>query len=76
MSDKHADLKTAILGFLKDNKEAATMNFQSFYEAVAEVFPAKRAEVAVTASLMELNGEISITKDVDGRGLGFALPGA
>lgn len=75
LSDNHAELKTAILGFLKSNKEAATMNFQSFYEAVAEVFPAKRAETAVTLTLMELNGEVVITKDTEGRGLGFALPG-
>lgn len=50
------------------------MNFNSFHEAVAKIVPASRAEVAVTATLMEFNGLIKITKDEDGRGMGFALP--
>jgi hypothetical protein len=74
MSDNHAELKPAILDFLKDNAEASTMNFNSFYEAITKIVPAERAEVAVTVTLMELNGEVAITKDADGRGLGFALP--
>jgi hypothetical protein len=74
MSDNHNELKATILGFLKDNKEAASMNFTSFHEALTKIAPVTRAEVAVTATLMELNGAIQITKDEEGRGLGFALP--
>lgn len=74
MSDNHEELKEAIVGFLKDNEEARTMNFNSFYEAVTKIIPAARAEVAVTATLMEFNNLIKITKDEDGRGMGFALP--
>lgn len=74
MSDNHEELKKAILSFLKDNNESPTMNFNSFYEAVTKIVPASRAEVAVTATLMEFNNLIKITKDEDGRGMGFALP--
>lgn len=71
---KHKELKFVILDWLKDNEAAATMPFQKFYEAISEILPAPRAELAVTVTLMELNNEVKIIKDENGRGLGFLLP--
>lgn len=73
--NKHGDLKAVVLDWLKDNTGAATMTFDEFNEAINKVSPCVRAELAVTVTLMELLGEVHITKDELGRGRGFALAG-
>lgn len=67
-------IKTAVREFLKETPSAATMTFDEFWKAVSEKTPTERAAFAVTVTLMELLGEITIIKDEMGRGRGFALP--
>jgi hypothetical protein len=70
----HEELKVVILDWLKDNEASATTPYQEFYEAINKIAPTPRATLAVTVTLMELNGEVKIIKDEQGRGLGFLLP--
>lgn len=72
-ANTHEQLKTVVVEFLKDTPETATMTFDSFHEAINKVSPCERAELSVTVTLMELLGEVQITKDELGRGRGFVL---
>lgn len=72
-ANTHEQLKTVVVEFLKDTPETATMTFDSFHEAINTISPCERAELSVTVTLMELLGEVQITKDELGRGRGFVL---
>lgn len=74
-ANTHEQLKTVVVEFLKDTPETATMTFSDFYGAINTISPCERSELAVTVTLMELLGEVQITKDELGRGRGFALAG-
>lgn len=74
-ANTHEQLKTVVVEFLKDTPETATMTFSDFYGAINTISPCERAELSVTVTLMNLLGEVQITKDELGRGRGFSLTG-